>query len=102
MKLEDIYGKIMNRKKIARIMKELNLKTRTRWKNTYKTQIKKISLSCKVVEYPGISRGEKNEGKEYINRGVFQHLNGWKLCTAKSYCRAMPDLQACWVYGNIY
>ena len=30
MKLEDIYGKIMNRKKIARIMKELNLKTRTR------------------------------------------------------------------------
>ena len=30
MKLEDIYGKMMNRKKIARIMKELNLKTRTR------------------------------------------------------------------------
>ncbi len=41
MKLEDIYGKIMNRKKIARIMKELNLKTRTRRKNPYKTQIKK-------------------------------------------------------------
>lgn len=43
MKLEDIYGKIMNRKKIARIMKELNLKTRTRRKNPYKTQIKKNS-----------------------------------------------------------
>ena len=28
MDLEDIYGKIMNRKKISRIMKELNLRTK--------------------------------------------------------------------------
>ena len=30
MDLEDIHGKIMNRKKIARIMNELNLRTKTR------------------------------------------------------------------------
>lgn len=40
MDLEDKYGKIMNRKKIARIMKELNLKTRTRRRNPYKQKIK--------------------------------------------------------------
>ena len=28
MDLEDIHGKIMNRKKISRIMKELNLRTK--------------------------------------------------------------------------
>lgn len=40
MELEDEYKKKMNRKKIARIMKELNLKTTTRRKNPYKQQIK--------------------------------------------------------------
>ncbi len=40
MDLEDIHGKIMNRKKIARIMTELNLKTTTRRKNPYKQIIK--------------------------------------------------------------
>ena len=40
MDLEDKYGKIMNRKKIARIMKELNLITTTRRKNPYKQSLK--------------------------------------------------------------
>lgn len=40
MDLEDIHGKIMNKKKIARIMKDLNLRTNTRRKNPYKQIIK--------------------------------------------------------------
>ena len=40
MDLEDLHGKRMNRKKIARIMKALNLKTITRRKNPYKQRIK--------------------------------------------------------------
>lgn len=40
MELEDTYGKIINKKKIARIMNELNLKTITRRKNPYKQRIK--------------------------------------------------------------
>lgn len=40
MDLEDIYGEIMNRKKISRIMNELNLRTKTRKKNPYKQRIK--------------------------------------------------------------
>lgn len=40
MDLEDIHGKIMNRKKISRIMNELNLKTKTRRQNPYKQRIK--------------------------------------------------------------
>lgn len=40
MDLEDIHGKIMNRKKISRIMKELNLRTKTRKQNPYKQRIK--------------------------------------------------------------
>lgn len=40
MDLEDIHGKIMNRKKISRIMKELNLRTKTRKQNPYKQRMK--------------------------------------------------------------
>ena len=40
MDLEDIHGKIMNRKKIARIMREINLITKTRKANPYKQRIK--------------------------------------------------------------
>jgi len=40
MDLEDIYGKIMNRKKISRIMNELNLKTKTRKQHPYKQRMK--------------------------------------------------------------
>ena len=40
MDLEDIHSKIMNRKKIARIMNELNLITKTRRKNPYKQRMK--------------------------------------------------------------
>ena len=40
MDLEDIHGKVMNRKKISRIMNELNLKTKTRRQNPYKQRIK--------------------------------------------------------------
>ena len=40
MDLEDLHGKRMNRKKIARIMKALNLKTITRRKKPYKQRIK--------------------------------------------------------------
>ena len=40
MDLEDIHGKVMNRKKISRIMNELNLKTKTRRQKPYKQRIK--------------------------------------------------------------
>ena len=40
MDLEDIHSRVMNRKKIARIMNELNLITKTRRKNPYKQRIK--------------------------------------------------------------
>jgi transposase InsO family protein len=40
MDLEDIHGKIMNRKKISRIMNELNLRTKTRKQNPYKQRMK--------------------------------------------------------------
>ena len=40
MDLEDIHRKNMNRKKIARIMKELNLITKTRKTNPYKKRMK--------------------------------------------------------------
>ena len=40
MDLEDMHGRKMNRKKIARIMKDLNLKTTTRRKNPYKQNVK--------------------------------------------------------------
>lgn len=40
MDLEDIHSKVMNRKKIARIMKELNLITKTRRQNPYKQRLK--------------------------------------------------------------
>jgi len=43
MDLADLHGKVMNRKKIARIMKELNLITKTRRKNPYKQRIKNNS-----------------------------------------------------------
>ena len=40
MDLEDKYNKIMNKKKISRIMNELNLITKTRKQNPYKQRIK--------------------------------------------------------------
>ena len=40
MDLEDMHSKVINRKKIARIMKELNLITKTRRKNPYKQRMK--------------------------------------------------------------
>lgn len=40
MDLADIHGKVMNRKKVSRIMKELNLITKTRRKHPYKQIIK--------------------------------------------------------------
>ena len=40
MDLKDIHGKIMNKKKVSRIMKELNLMTKTRKANPYKKRIK--------------------------------------------------------------
>lgn len=40
MDLADIHGKVMNRKKISRIMQELNLITKTRRKHPYKQRIK--------------------------------------------------------------
>lgn len=40
MDLEDIHGKVMNRKKISRIMNELNLRTKTRKQNPYKQKMK--------------------------------------------------------------
>ena len=43
MDLADIHKKVMNRKKISRIMKELNLITKTRRKNPYKQTIKENS-----------------------------------------------------------
>ena len=43
MDLEDMHGKIMNKKKIARIMKELNLITKTRRKNPYQQKLKDSS-----------------------------------------------------------
>ena len=39
MDLEDIHKKVMNRKKISRIMRELNLITKTRKQNLYKKNI---------------------------------------------------------------
>lgn len=43
MELEEKYNEVMNRKKIARIMQELNLKTITRKKNPHKQIIKENS-----------------------------------------------------------
>lgn len=48
MDLEDIHGRKMNRKKIARIMNALNLKTAIRRKNPYKQKRKDNSENLKI------------------------------------------------------